>query len=265
LLIHIPYTADIDDPDLLENTANVSGTDSLERTVTASDSAGVAILKPGITIDKNNEPSIVHTGDIIVYTYTLTNSGNTPLADVSLIDDRIDSIVFFSGDSNGDSLLDTEETWVFTANYTVSGDDLSPLENIAGVSGTDSLGLTVTASDNAVVTILRPGIAIDKTATPDKAHYGANITYRYTVTNTGNAPLSDIIVNDDRLGNIPYISGDNDGDYILDVEETWIFSIIYTTNDNDPSTLVNTATASGKDELLQAVTATDSATVKLCP
>ena len=52
----------------------------------------------------------------------------------------------------------------------------------------------------------------------------APVTWTYTVNNTGTAPLSDVWVTDDMLGNITFLkSGDINGDHVLDVGETWVF------------------------------------------
>ncbi len=258
------YTTNVYDPDLLVNIAEASGMDVLEQTFTDSDTASVSILRPGIALVKDADPLKAHEGDNITYTYTLTNTGNTPLSNISVTDDLADNITFVSGDDNENDLLDGDEAWVFTANYTVSGDDSSPLVNTAEASGMDALEQILTDSAAASVSILRPGIALVKTADPsDDVPVGDNVTYTYTVTNTGNTPLSGITVTDDRLGPIPYTGGDSDEDGLLDIEETWVFTAVYTVSPDDECPLENIAVASGQDELLRIVTAEDTATVYL--
>jgi uncharacterized repeat protein (TIGR01451 family) len=255
------YVVKTGDTNPLMNTAVASGIDNLSRTVTASDTVSVAILRPGITLDKTASPAFVHVGDTITYNYTVTNSGNTPLSGVSVTDDRLGTVPFVSGDSNTNGSLNTGEAWMFRAIYIAKSNDPSPLVNNAVASGTDSLSRTVSASDTAVVAILRPGIALDKTASPASVHVGDNITYTYAVTNTGNTPLSGVSVTDDRLGAVPFIGGDTNTNGILDTGETWIFRAMYLVKTNDPNPLVNNAVASGTDNLSRTVTATDTASV----
>ncbi len=218
----------------------------------------------GIVITKIADPLAVHEDDDINYVYYVFNTGNTSLSDVSVTDDRLGIISLNSGDDNKSGLLDTDETWIFTAIHTASGDDPDLLVNTAEVSGMDALEQTVTDSDTASVSILRPGIALVKTADPwDDVPVGDNVTYTYNVTNTGNTPLSGISVIDDRLGPIPYTGGDSDEDGLLDIEETWVFTAVYTISPDDECPLENIAVVSGQDELLRVVTAEDTATVYL--
>jgi uncharacterized repeat protein (TIGR01451 family) len=76
-----------------------------------------------------------------------------------------------------------------------------------------------------------PGIHIEKETNGDDAdlptgpyiHVDSTVTWTYTVTNTGNVPLSSVTVLDNIPGVTPvYQSGDN-GNTLLEMTETWIF------------------------------------------
>jgi hypothetical protein len=60
-------------------------------------------------------------------------------------------------------MLDTGETWLFTAGYVPVAGDPDILENTANVSGNDVLQRIATATVNASVTILKPSLAVVKT------------------------------------------------------------------------------------------------------
>jgi uncharacterized repeat protein (TIGR01451 family) len=222
---------------------------------------------PDISITKMPDLMQAHEGDAITYTYTITNPGNVPLSRVSVTDDKIEDVTYQSGDSNGDSMLDTDETWVFTATYNVTTDDVSPLVNNAAASGTYARSQTIIAWATASVDILQPSIAINKTAEPAQAHEGDTITYTYNITNPGNTPLFAISVIDNKAGNITYEggyqSGDTNGNEILDVDESWVFTATYNVTAEDVSPLVNTATVSGTDALSQSVESEDTASVDI--
>jgi uncharacterized repeat protein (TIGR01451 family) len=222
---------------------------------------------PDIAITKMPDLMQAHEGDTVTYNYTVTNSGNVPLSNVSVTDDKIEDVTYQSGDSNGDSMLDTDETWVFTATYNVTTNDTTPLVNTAAASGTYAGAGTIIAWTTASVDILRPAIALNKTAEPAEAYEGYTITYTYTITNPGNTPLSAISVIDDKAGNITYEggyqSGDANEDENLDTDESWVFTATYNVTADDDSPLVNNATATGVDALAQTVTARDTASVTI--
>jgi hypothetical protein len=212
---------------------------------------------PDIAITKEPDVMQAHEGDTITYTYTVDNPGDVPLSRVSVTDNRIGVVPYQSGDTNGDGRLATGETWVFTATYNVTTGDDSPLVNTAAAAGSYGGSQTIIAWTTASVDILRPAIALNKTADREQAHVGDNITYTYTITNAGNTPLLDISVIDDKVGSITYDggyqSGDTNEDEILDMDETWIFTATYTVTTEDISHLVNTATVSGTDALDRTV------------
>ncbi|HEY41456.1 MAG TPA: DUF11 domain-containing protein [Dehalococcoidia bacterium] len=250
------YMVSAADPNILVNTAVVSGTDAEGQVVTAQASASVTIIRAGMLLTKTAEPAEVYDDDTVTYTYVVTNNGNTALSGITVSDDRIWEI-----GSGGE--LNIGESWELTATYTVSEEDNSPLENTATASGSDALGNIVSVEASASVTILRPDIALTKTADADEVEEGDTITYTYTVTNPGNVPLSGIAVNDNRAGATAYQSGDSDGDGKLDVGEAWVFTATYTVSYSDSSPIINVATASGSDSLGRVVTAEATASVDI--
>jgi hypothetical protein len=53
---------------------------------------------------------------------------------------------------------------------------------------------------------------------------GDTITYLYEVTNVGDTPQSNVYVLDDEVDIITYMSGDTNGNHILDPGETWLYT-----------------------------------------
>ena len=89
--------------------------------------------------------------------------------------------------------------------------------------------------DAAFVDAFHPGIEVDKTADPTALLGGGEVTYTYRVRNTGDVPLSNVAdrITDDTCSPVTYVTGDNDGDGLLDtpnsifedhLDETWIFT-----------------------------------------
>ena len=100
--------------------------------------------------------------------------------------------------------------------------------------------------------VFHPGIAVAKTADPTTLLGGGEVTYTYEVTNTGDVPLSGVAegITDDTCTPVTFVSGDEDGDGLLDtptsifedaLDETWIFTCTTTVTE----TTTNVVTVPG--------------------
>jgi uncharacterized repeat protein (TIGR01451 family) len=189
-------------------------------------------------------------GQTITYTYYISNTGNLQIESVSLTDDVADTPVSQGGDINENSFLDPGETWIYYATHVASADDPSPLVNTATFSVT-VYGSTLVAEDHASVVILKPAIALTKTAEPPESFCeGYEVIYTYYVSNAGNVPLEYISLTDYIPGEVDiylfpeYVSG-NYGNESLDVGETWVYTATYTVIGYEVDLLTNAATAQG--------------------
>jgi hypothetical protein len=116
------------------------------------------VLISAISLAKTANRSQACVSDNIIYTYHITNSGNTPLSNISVTDDKAGTATYQSGDINGDNRLDINETWIFIASYAVvaQGKASFILTNTAVVSGRDALSRLVIAQDDTSIQILIP-------------------------------------------------------------------------------------------------------------
>src|SRR5690349_20369008 len=63
-------------------------------------------------------PNYVNAGDSATYTFTVqNNTGFDTFSDVTVTDDKCAPMSAPSGDTNGDSKLDFDETWTYTCTY----------------------------------------------------------------------------------------------------------------------------------------------------
>jgi len=122
-------------------------------TVTAKDPIGgtvsdysvvavvVEILIPSIGIEKDCiYETPVRVGDIVTYTYNITNTGDLPLTDVNVSDDQEIgprcNPVYASGDLESDNVLDPGESWMYVCVYEVPNPvDYEPLVVMSDGSG----------------------------------------------------------------------------------------------------------------------------------
>jgi len=106
------------------NTATVSSTSIDDNTGDNSSTCTNSIaVDPSLMIQKatNGEdadtapgPSI-EVGDIVNWTYVVTNPGNVPLENIIVTDDQGITPTYETGDTDGDGELDIDETWIYTA------------------------------------------------------------------------------------------------------------------------------------------------------
>lgn len=71
----------------------------------------------GFDADDPNNDQIpqIKPGDPVTWDYVVTNIGNVPLSNVTLVDDQGVSPTFMGGDANNDGRLDLSETWLYQA------------------------------------------------------------------------------------------------------------------------------------------------------
>ena len=222
----LELTQDQVDAGTVVNQATVTGTDpfgdpvtDLSGVVVGDDSPTVTPLveEPGIVLIKMADASAFQSPtlpmDEISYTFTVINSGNVTLTNVRLTD-VLPGIVI-SGDPIPVMLPGATDTDTFTATYRISQDDIVAgfVENSATITGTPPSGPDVTdlsgtdasSDDPTVVPIVQsPAIDLVKTVDTvpllDGAAVGEEITYSFVVTNTGNMPLTGIVIADDLVG-----------------------------------------------------------------
>lgn len=234
-------------------TFTLSVTDSYGLTG-SPDEVVIIVKQPEIAIDKRVSTTTANVGDTINYTYTITNSGDLPLANINPSDDLFGTL-FATPIS-----LNPNETAVQILTYSVAETDLpGPLVNSVIVSGTSTLGNVATASDlTAVILTSQPAITIFKEVSTDSARSGQVVTYTYTILNSGDVTLTDVTALDDLLGSVPLLTTTLPSLVSTDSVMT------YTVSEDDlPGPLINHVTVTGKPPVGNLVTATTSVSLTL--
>ena len=68
------------------NTASVTGRDPLENYITSNSTATVNVISPAIEVSTAPDKRLVHSGEAVTFTYQITNTGDTTLTDVQVVD-----------------------------------------------------------------------------------------------------------------------------------------------------------------------------------
>jgi len=188
----------------------------------------------------------------VVYTYTIRNTGTVPVTDITIVGDTCSPIILASGDTNGDHKLDVNETWVNTCTQTLSETHTNTAVATGwanGISAVDIASATVIVGKSVVP----PLIHVVKKPNVLVAPPGGAVTYTYTVTNPGTAPLSNVFISDNKCTGLPGRVSSHPGDLnkndLLESNETWSF----TCQTNLTKTTTNIGTVNGSANGLTAV------------
>ncbi|WP_406662195.1 hypothetical protein V7O66_06055 [Methanolobus sp. ZRKC3] len=215
----------------------------------------------GVDADSPTGP-VLGLGDIVTWTYVVTNTGDVPLENVVVTDNKEGVISDITDKGNGDDILDVGEEWTYEETGTAECGQYANDADVVGFYGV----IPVTDEDPShYIVRCRPEIGIEKHTNGQDADFpqgpqievGETITWEYFVTNTGNVPLINIVVVDDHLGVIPdaNIVDKGNGDDILAVGETWTYVVTDTLQECIPQ-YKNIADVTGEDE--QGTDVTDS-------
>lgn len=211
-------------------------------------------LLPHINVTKIPIPLNLPAGPgPVTYNYAVTNIGKAAMATIWVKDDKCSPVEFVSGDINNNSLLDLNETWNYKCTKAVSQTET----NTATTHGYAN-GMDVYDTASAIV-------AVGTKLTPPLIHLvkipsvfvlpagGGAVTYSYSVTNPGVAPLSDVSISDNKCTGLPGRvvghPGDLNKNNLLDPGETWQF----TCQTNLTQTTTNIGTAEGSANGLIAI------------
>ena len=202
-------------------------------------------------------PTFTGPGELVTYTYVVTNTGNVTLTAVNVSDpmpglSAVDCPV---------STLAPSAQVTCTATYTTTQADVDAgfVRNTATATGTPPSGLPNPTSPAfaLVIAVRTPAIGVVKQASiASFSAPGTQVTYTYVVTNTGNVTLHSVNVADP----LPGLSSVTCPTTTLAPGQSESCTATYTTTqaDVDNGGVTNTATVSGTPPTGAPVTGIDS-------
>jgi hypothetical protein len=256
---------------------------------------GIKLEKSTNGVDADEPPGPQIDPDKLVrWRYRVSNDGNVALKDVVLIDDIEGEVTnLLRGDDNGNGILDKGEAWVYRLDGVAVAGQYGNVGTITGtpidVDGT-VISDPVSASDpshyfgfeavdpvGVIVDIekftvrIRGGVetAYQADNAPGPALVeNQSVKWRYVVTNRGDEPALNVEVTDEATFDgaavtpvVPvFMSGDDNGDGLLDPGETWIYEAegtVLIPLAGQPGQYANVGTVTGEDALGEVSTDTD--------
>jgi uncharacterized repeat protein (TIGR01451 family) len=257
------------------NTATATGTPPSGPAVTSPPSTAVvtATQTPMLTIVKSvAEGSLTGAGQVLHYSFLVTNTGDVTLTNVTVNE------TVFSGTGPAPvascppaaALMLPGASVTCSATYTVTQADVNSgnVANTAVATGTPPTGPGVTSPPSSanVPNTTAPSLTVVKTATPNVVTaVGQSVAYSFLVTNTGNVPLTNVVVVDTAFsgtGTPPMVSCPAGAASLAPgASITCTATYVITQSDADNSVVTNTATASGTPPTGPGVTSPPSSAI----
>ena len=215
-----------------------------------------------LTVQAMNATETFNTvGQVINYSYVVTNTGNTALAGpVSITDDKVMGVACPNLNTVGnlDDKLDLNESLTCAGSYGITTADLN--SGSVTNNATATVGAVVSAPVTTTVRMAEnKALFLAVSANPTSySQAGQTITYTYTISNIGAPTLgpAQFIVIDDHIS-APINCGDANTILITNQTVTCTATYTITPNDMTVSQLSNVATASGGGAgVIQAATVT---------
>jgi uncharacterized repeat protein (TIGR01451 family) len=249
------------DGDQYTNLARATALTPLDEPVSDHDPSNYFGATPGINLEKDTngvdadtaaDAPYIPVGNGVLWTYTVTNTGNTPLTGVTVSDDR------------GVAVTCPQTTLAAGADMQCTASGTAAAGMYANTGTATGTGPTGTVSDDdpshyygsvSAIQVKKFTNGADADAAPGpRIAPGAPVTWTYQVMNPGNVAIRYVKLADDK-GVVPrFTGGDANTNGDLDPGETWSYRA---TGTAAPGQYANMATASGLDVVETPVRDTD--------
>ncbi|MCK4316567.1 MAG: thrombospondin type 3 repeat-containing protein, partial [Anaerolineae bacterium] len=143
------------------------------------DGVGDVCDDTSIALSVEADPQTVYSGDVVLFTYTATNSGDVELTDVTIVDGFGNTINVGTLAAGATSVETVSESINTTITNDVTATGTAPDE-------------TVSDSDSTTVMVIGPALDLAVEVNPGVVSSGELVTFTYTVQNTGDVDLTNV-------------------------------------------------------------------------
>ena len=200
-----------------------------------------------LTVKKSVNETNPTVGDAIEYTITVVNKGPSNATDVVVNEKLPDGVVYISDNSNGKydpatgvwnvGELLSNETATLTVKVTVS--KVGNITNLVDVNSTQDNTNPDGAKDNVTINVKdldKVDIKVTKTVNNTRPYIGDLVVYTITISNIGNRTATGVVVYEDLIDGLRFVSDDSNGQYnfnwgvwnigVLEPGETRVLNIV---------------------------------------
>uniref|UniRef100_UPI00389023A2 hypothetical protein n=1 Tax=Methanobrevibacter sp. TaxID=66852 RepID=UPI00389023A2 len=199
------------------------------------------------TVNKSVNETNPTIGDVIEYTVTVVNNGPSNATGVVVNEKLPDGVVYVSDNSAGKynpttgvwnvGELQANETATLTVKVRVN--KVGEITNFVDVNSTQDITNPDDAKDNVTINVKdldKVDIKVTKTVNNTRPYLGDLVVYTITISNIGKTTATGVIVYEDLLYGLNYISDDSNGQYdsyfgmwnigVLNPGETRVLNIV---------------------------------------
>lgn len=183
--------------------STATGSDPLLNPVRAVHSSQVQIISPAIELSVSQD-QIGYRDQALPGRCSVRNTGNTTLSNVTVVHDN------GTPGQTADDVTLSQGLTLAAGESKPCGDSIVPSQSgtiIVAASGVDPMNGTVVDSGSIHVTLIAPALSMSVSPWQTVVQAGESVSFRYTVTNSGDVPLEDVSVIDDN--GTPYNSSDD--------------------------------------------------------
>ncbi|MEJ5241413.1 MAG: TadE/TadG family type IV pilus assembly protein [Anaerolineales bacterium] len=214
-------------------------------TITSNQASARVLARPLDLQVAANPSSVSQAGQIITYTYTVTNVGGSTVTGLTITDTLVTNITC------GTTTLSSGQSTTCTGTYTVTQANLdsgNAITNQSTASATASSGTVSSPTVTTTVLVQRmPALILQKSASPNPATtLGQTVTYTYTLQNAGNVTLTaPYTITDDKISSVDCSGAVSP---LLPGQSTTCTATYQVTQvDLDNGSVINTAQAMARD------------------
>ena len=218
-------------------------------------------VAPGYELDKAlccGATTFTAVGQVLTYDYLVRNIGSVDIFNVAVSDNKIGAVTCSPTILPKTLSGDTAATATCSATYVVTQADFDAraLTNLAVATCRPAFGVLGVLTDTVTLTgpALTPAVTLTKAANPTSfSTVGQVITYGFTIANTGNATLTNVVVTDPKIPALSCTIASNKPINVVNTVNTASCSGTYTVTQADidafainGTQLANTATVNAR-------------------
>src|SRR5690606_11581359 len=149
---------------------------------------------PQIALARPAPAAQVQAGQPIAFAYAVSvpAGGVGSQSNVVVTDDACATPTRTGGDTNNNNILEVGETWLYACTVTLNAN----VQSTATATAIDGFGAQVAAVTPLFIEALPASIQLSVQQSTPSATVGSTVSYNYTVTNNGSAPLNNVTVTD---------------------------------------------------------------------